>query len=326
MSTFYPVVMAQIDFACAVLDFIRKLLRSVLPGLVRDKAILGSREQFKNLIDLAFSELDPHEASERDYRLAVAGAACNEVATLCGLLTDVCLCTGFEKVAVRYLDHRRLMALVLRQDEAKLAALTGVVESGDRNAGRMLMRVGAILDGRPDTYDEMDSAAKRKATTDTRRIIAEMRALASDMERKVDDGKSEILGAIATVGRKVEKTRGRRKRRSKYSDAAREACLACWNAAQNNAEVKNSINTRITYESVFKYFGRSLAKFGLTTARQFKAVLHAAQSRECEERRRNLHAQQDAARQKSAAKTSTRRGKNGIIQTAKQGRTWQRDS
>ena len=76
MSAFYPAVMAQVDFACSVLGFIKRLLRAVLPALARDRSILGTKEQFKAQIDVAFSEIDPHGATERDYRLAVANAAC----------------------------------------------------------------------------------------------------------------------------------------------------------------------------------------------------------------------------------------------------------
>ena len=144
--------MAQVDFACSVLGFIKRLLRVVLPALARDKGILGSKEQFQRQIDAAFNALDPHEATEHDYRLAVANAACLEVEKLCGLLTDA-------------------------------------VKSADGNLGRLLMRVGAILDGRPDTYDEMDAAAKRKATIDTNRIIAEV-------AKKLDSDKAELVKHI----------------------------------------------------------------------------------------------------------------------------------
>ena len=104
MSTFYPAVMGQVDFACSVLGFIKRLLRAVLPALARDKGILGSKEQFQRQIDAAFNALDPHEATEHDYRLAVANAACLEVEKLCELLTDACECLGFEDIARRYLD------------------------------------------------------------------------------------------------------------------------------------------------------------------------------------------------------------------------------
>ena len=76
MSAYYPAVMAQVDFACSVLGFIKRLLRAVLPALARDRSILGTKEQFRAQIDAAFAALNPHEATEVDYRLAVANAAC----------------------------------------------------------------------------------------------------------------------------------------------------------------------------------------------------------------------------------------------------------
>ena len=75
----------------------------------------------------------------------------------------------------------------------------------------------------------------------------------------------------------------------------RNACRAYWDAAQDNAEVRNSVNTRITYKSVFEHFRRRLEAVGVTTERQFRAILHSAQSRECEDRRRALEAKRDAA-------------------------------
>jgi hypothetical protein len=74
------------------------------------------------------------------------------------------------------------MLLVLRQDTAMLNALGRIVCSGDDNVGRLLMRVGAVLDGRPDSYDQMDDAAKRKATDDAQRIIAKVETLALGLD------------------------------------------------------------------------------------------------------------------------------------------------
>ena len=166
--------MAQVDFACRVLGFIKRLLNAVLPTLARDETILGTKDQFIDQIDTAFNALDPHEATKHDYRLAVANAACGEVSNLCGILTDACECAEFGDIARRYLNPQKFVRLVLRRDTSTIAALEAAVEDFGGKVGRLLMRVGAILDGRPDTYDEMDAAAKRKATIDTKKIIAEV--------------------------------------------------------------------------------------------------------------------------------------------------------
>ena len=293
MSAFYPAVMAQVEFACSVLGFIKRLLRAVLPVLARDRNILGTQEQFKAQIDVAFSEIDPHGATERDYRLAVANAACGEVAKLCEILTNACRCVGFSDFGNRYLDPRRFLALVLGQDKSQLDALFKLVRDGDRDVGRLLMRVGATLDGRPDTYDDMDAAAKRKATVDTKKIIAEVKTIAADVSRKIDEGKAEIVGHVDAVGAKVDRLKSRGKRKSKFTDAMREACRSYWEAAQSNPKVRYAINTRVTYESVFRHYAKALAKYGITTARQFKAVLHSAQNIECSRRAKKLDEQRD---------------------------------
>ena len=293
------------DYAFALLGFIKRLLQAVLPSLARDKRILGTKKDFTSQIDAAFGDIDPHKASEEDYRLAVVAAACTEVANLCSLLTNACNCTGFSKIANHYLNTRRFMFLLMKCDDAKLKALKSIVESGDKNVGRILMRVGAVLDGRPDTYDEMDAAAKRKATIDSQRILDEVKTLA----KHIDDGKSEIIEHVDAVAVKVDGLKPRGKRKSRYGGAMREVCLAYWNAAQNNADIRYSINTRITYRTVFDYFAKDLAKHGVTSARQFKQALHSAHNLECIERRKKLDEQRDGRkkRQEKPVAATTRK-------------------
>ena len=305
MPTFYLAVRAQVDYAFALLGFIKRLLQAVLPSLARDKRILGTKKDFTSQIDAAFGDIDPHKASEEDYRLAVVAAACTEVANLCSLLTNACNCTGFSKIANHYLNTRRFMFLLMKCDDAKLKALKSIVESGDKNVGRILMRVGAVLDGRPDTYDEMDAAAKRKATIDSQRILDEVKTLA----KHIDDGKSEIIEHVDAVAVKVDGLKPRGKRKSRYGGAMREVCLAYWNAAQNNADIRYSINTRITYRTVFDYFAKDLAKHGVTSARQFKQALHSAHNLECIERRKKLDEQRDGRkkRQEKPVAATTRK-------------------
>lgn len=71
------------------------------------------------------------------------------------------------------------------------------------------MRVGAVLDGRPDSYDQIDDAANRKATDDARRIIAKVETLAlglNTMNQKLIEHKTEIVEHVDAVGAKVEET------------------------------------------------------------------------------------------------------------------------
>ena len=86
----------------------------------------------------------------------------------------------------------------------------------------------------------------------------------------------------------------RRSRRSKYSDAVRQACLSYWHAAKRTAEVRAGVNTRTTYKAAFEYFRRALVEIGVKTVEAFKRIIHAVQSRECEARRKDLEAKRDA--------------------------------
>ena len=271
-----------------MLGFIKSVLQAVLPSLARDRNVLGTKDEFRAQIDSALVVLDHHEATETDYRLAVANAACGEVSNLCELLTEACRCVGFGNVAKRYLDPRRFVLLLLKRDTEKLDALMSAVKTSDGSVGRLLMRIGAILDGHAADYDEMDAAAKRKATRDTKKIINEVKTLA----RKLDEGRAEIVEHVDAVAEKVDdaRLRGRRGRRAKYSEAARAACLSCWDAAQANAVVRNSTNTRVTHESAFRYFSRQLAQHGIDSVKKFKTVLHSAQSLECNHRKKALDA------------------------------------
>ena len=291
MSTFYPAVMAQAQYACAVLGLIRKLLSAVFPSLAENRTILGTDEQFHVHIDAALMELDHRDATEIDYRLAVANAACWEMSNLCELLTDACECVKLDAVAKRYVNPTRFLHLVLKQDTAKLSALEAAVESGDRNVGRLLMRIGAILDGRAANYDTLDSAAKRKAAIDTKKVIAEVSTL-------IDAGKAEIIERVDAVGGKVDRLKVRGRRKCKYSETARAACLSCWKMAKEDASVRNSVNTRVTYETVFLRHARELAEHGIDTVAKFRTVLHSAQSLEYANRRKKLDEQRDGTKKK----------------------------
>ena len=86
----------------------------------------------------------------------------------------------------------------------------------------------------------------------------------------------------------------RRRRRSKYSDAICAACLAYWHAAKHSTVARNGINTRMTYKAAFEYFATKLKELGIRTAAMFKRIIHAMQSRECEDRRKELEAKKQA--------------------------------
>ena len=94
----------------------------------------------------------------------------------------------------------------------------------------------------------------------------------------------------------------RRRRRSKYSAAICAACLAYWDAAKHSVDARNGINTRMTYKAAFAYFRRALEKIGIMTVSVFKAIIHAVQSRECEDRRKDLEAKKESPEKKPTHK------------------------
>ena len=95
----------------------------------------------------------------------------------------------------------------------------------------------------------------------------------------------------------------RRRRRSKYSDAICAACLAYWHAAKRSSAARNGINTRMTYKAAFAYFATKLRELGIKTVKDFKRIIHAVQSRECEGRRKDIEAKKAPQEKKPTQKT-----------------------
>jgi len=88
----------------------------------------------------------------------------------------------------------------------------------------------------------------------------------------------------------------RRRRRSKYDDKTRSVCLNCWYEARQIAAVRAHLNTRTTYKAAFEYFKRILVGMGVKTVAAFKRIIHAVQSRKCEDRRKELEARRECER------------------------------
>ena len=283
--------MAQARHARAVHSFICELLAMVMPDLVNGGKYVRNSTEFCECIDDAIKEATTPDAKEGDYVRAIVEASCREMAALCRLLKAASALAGQQRIAEEYLDANRFREMLLRKDSAKLERLVAIVRAREGRPVKILMDVAAELAGRTESYDRMDSAAKRKATGDMKKLIAKV----DEIRGAIDTHKEEIVERVDAVGRKVASLVRHGRRKSKYTDAQRNACRAYWDAAQDNAEVRNSVNTRITYKSVFEHFRRRLEAVGVTTERQFRAILHSAQSRECEDRRRALEAKRDAA-------------------------------
>ena len=113
-----------------------------------------------------------------------------------------------------------------------------------------------------------------------------------------DEIKDEVKSGVATVGakvdavdRKVSKLRKSGKSRSRYTKEARALCWNFWETASNHEEVWCSVDTRITFETVFKHYKIQLARVGIEDCKVFGKIVRA------EERRRNrkLAAKREAA-------------------------------
>ena len=52
----------------------------------------------------------------------------------------------------------------------------------------------------------------------------------------------------------------------------------------------------MTYKAAFEYFATKLKELGVKTVEMFKRIIHAMQSRECEDRRKELEAKREAKR------------------------------
>ena len=317
MTTLLLAVMGQAKYVCAVHRFIQDLLLKTAPELLKGSGALKTDKEFKGTIDAAIASVTTPNAKELDYVRAIVETSSAEMKPLCHLLRGAAEVVGLGELAARYLDGMRFREMLLRKDEEKLERLNAIVnDQGQAVPVKVLMDVAAGLDGRAENYDGMDTAAKRKASREMKRLIGkveEMRsaidANAAEIGSRIDEGKKEIVshvdevgGKVEAVGKKVDRLRLKGKRRSKHGEASRDACLTCWEMAQSNAEVRYAINTRITYASVFNHFSRQLVKHGITSAKQFRAVLHAAQSLESSRRIKALEAKREAERKRKTRK------------------------
>ena len=271
---------AQAQYACAVRKFIEELLHAVAPEIAGSPGLLDAAEVFAAKINALLTGLLQRQVSDGECCHEIAEFACREMNTLCGVAWEASRRAGFGAIARQYLTPRVLISLVLSQDWKKLDALTAAVRDGDADPGRTLMLVGEVLDGRGGFYDSMGARAQHKATRDVSNIVDRIESLVT---------KVESLNAQTA---KPPRSRRGRKRGWKYSDAAREACLAVWAMAKEDAAVRDSVNTRVTYKAVFTRYRRELAEYGVDSVEKFRAIIHAAQNLECDKRKRKLEARQ----------------------------------
>ena len=288
--------MAQARFARSVHSFICELLMLTMPDIVKGNAFIRNDTDFCKRIDDAIRDATNPTASEGDYIRAIINASCDEMATVCRLLKSASALAGLERIAADYLDGQRFREMLLRKDSERLERIVAIVKAREGKPIKILMDIAKVLNDNAGIYDEMAVAAKRKAAAELKKVVENVTSIVTGAEARLGEKIGEVGGKVDAVGKKVDRLQPRRKRKSKYTDAQLEACRAYWNAAQTNVEVKHAINTRITYESVFSYYARQLAKIGVDSVGAFRAIIHSSQNRECEDRKHELEAKREAER------------------------------
>ena len=321
MSVLKTAVLRQISYARSVRSVIRAIMRRMLDGEWIDRIFASSDEEFNNRLDVALKSLDLRTATKRDFCEAVVGVLCDEISELCQALKEVCEGSGYSDYFKSHISHERFVRLVLSVDTVKLGKMKKILEDARLSPIDILRNIGAVLND--EALEERASLGARER----RHANAELKAIAADVKktmqagfaqtnRKLDECKDSVadVGAkVDAVDKKVAKLRKNGKPRGRYTKEARALCWSCWIAAANHEEVWRSVNTRITCEAVFKFYQGRLTKCGVNDYNEFRSIIRAEEKR----RNRELQAKQDEARQKSAAQTPTKRGKNGIMSEMK---------
>ena len=297
--------MAQARFARSVHSFICELLMLTMPDIVKGNAFIRNDTDFCKRIDDAIRDATNPTASEGDYIRAIINASCSEMEGLCNLLKSACSFAGLERIAAEYLDAARFREMLMRKNEEKLERIVAIVKAREGKPIKILMDVAKVLNDSAGIYDEMGAAAKRKAAAELKKVVENVTSIVTEAKtqivEKIDEVNTEIVsrmeevgGKVDAVGKKVDGIRLKRKRKRKFTASQIEVCRSYWDAAQNNIEVRHSINTRVTYESVYDYYRIKLAAAGVTSVKLFKSILHSVQNKECADRKRELEAKREA--------------------------------
>ena len=328
MSTLDSSMQQLLASALAVRYVIRRTFAILLPRLSQTAQIFGSDEDFKAQVEARCRRSAPSETDGAHYRDVLCSTICGELSNLLELVKDACYWTGFRGYARTYLDTARILRIVLERDEAKLASLKEIVDSGTGDAGEVFVRIGAVLDGRAYEYENFTETAKTKASEDVQRVgkcaetmavcgvpssqkrieCKEVKQLECDakLAEKVDEvgeriggkveaAKDELKDEIRELSRNVQdlaKRRGMGGRR-RHSAARREMCMHCWNVAQKDTALRYSVNTRMTHEAAYNRYRHELENIGIDTVAAFRRIIHSTQSLESAQRRKRLDEQRD---------------------------------
>ena len=308
MFPYLSAVMPQIAYAHSVRDFIRELLRRFIPGKWIDRVISDQDANFDAKLGAAFASLDEMTATEKDYCAKVVSVLCDEVSSICEVTRLVCINRGYRKYADTFLSTDKFVRLLLRQDPEKIERLNAALADRSKPLCVLLRDVGAVLE------DKASDDGATFGAAEIRKANAELKAIAADVKKTITTGIAEVRHDIAAVGEKVDCIKHRAKRRGKYDDVGSH-CLDIWEIARADMSLRNSLNTRVTYEAVFARHKGDLEKSGIDTVEKFKKVIHAAQSKRSSDNIKKLESRQDKARQSN---NQTLKQPNNQNQTIKQ--------
>ena len=279
----------------------------MLDGEWINRIFASSDEEFNSRLDEALKSLDLANATKRDFCGAVVDVLCDDVSDLCLALKEVCEGSGYSDYYESHISHERFVRLVLSVDTVKLGKMKKTLEDAKLSPIDVLRNIGAVLN------DESLEERAALGARERRRANAELRGIAEATMKAIDavgEKVDEVGEKVDSVGDKVDAVAAKVRRgrqRGKYTEAQIDFCGKAWDSACDIQEIRSSTNTKVSYEAAYLFFRRQLAKLGVESVDEFKSIIRAHQARELRRRRR----------EKSAAKTSTRRGKNGIMSNMK---------
>jgi len=301
MSALKTAVLRQIAYAKSVRSVIRSIMRRMLDGDWINNIFASSDDEFNDKLDEAFKSLDFASATKGDLCKVVAEVLCNEVSRLCLVLKDVCDGSGNGAYYEAHISHERFVRLVLSTDTAKLGRMKRILEDAKLTPIDVLRGMGAILNDEP-LEERMALGAKERRIAN-----AELKTLVEETKNAIDN----VGAKVDEVDKKVSKLRKGGKKCGKYTDAQLDFCGNIWAKACDVLEIRNSLNTKVSYVATYKFYHRQLENLNVKDADMFKSIIRAYQARELRRRRRENPAA------KKEKKVATKPAENGKIQGMK---------
>lgn len=283
-------VLGQVAYAYSVRDFIREMLKRLIPGGWINVVFAGGDEEFYFRLKAAFEQLNATVTTASEYREAIAAVLCEEVSRLCRELKVVCRNRGCCRYYEENISRERFVELVRNTDIKKLEKMQKILERTELTPIDIIREIGAVLNDRQGEGCATLSAAERNSANETLSEIAQdvrtsmMLGFAQTKQRLLEckSGIDELRSGVAAMGRGLSGVGKRGRRRGKY-DAVSEMCLAVWERDCTDLNLRNSLNTRVTYEAVFERRKRELAAMKIDSVEKFRRVIHAAQSKRSHE-------------------------------------------